>query len=551
MQRLGRRGFLRIGGTAAGALSSGALSPWLPPASGADARPKLRPMSPRDRIEHALKLRVDSAKAAMSRPPATFQTNGDEERYPPGLATFTKGLAHDARGLVEPAGYKALKDALRSGRPEDFARLPVQGGIRLVNPQAAWAYGLEGDESTQVPTAPPPAFSSPELAAEACELYWQALTRDVPFEAYDKDPMAQKAIADLSKLSAFRGPRRDNTLTAGTLFRGTTRGDLIGPYVSQFLWQEVPYGAIRLVQQVRTATPGLDYLVRHEDWLAVQNGAPATPRHASAYRYIRSARDLASYVHLDFSYQAFLSACLILFGFEGTTDAQRVYKGAPFDTGNPYRGSRADTGFVTFGVVDVLDIVARVAADCLRPCWYQKWLVHRFLRPEEYGGRVHDHRSGTARHGVHDEILGSAALEEVHAKHGTYLLPQGYPEGCPLHPSYPAGHAAIAGACATALKAFFDESFAIDDPVVATPDGLHLVPYQGRDLTVGGELDKLASNVALGRGAAGIHWRSDAVAGMRMGEAVTLSVLAELKACVNENFGGFTLTKFDGTRVTV
>jgi membrane-associated phospholipid phosphatase len=508
-------------------------------------------MSPRERIEHAYKLRKNGAEALKSRPPAPSSTNGDPGRYPTGQASFAKGLAHDARGEVEPAAFKTLKSALESGRPEDFAALPLGGGIRLVNPQAAWAYALECDESTQVATPPPPAFASAELAAEACELYWQALTRDVPFGTYEKDPVIAKAAADLSRLSAYRGPRQDGHITAATVFRGSTRGDLVGPYVSQFLWQEVPYGSIRLVQQVRTATPGLDYMVRPEDWLAVQNGAPATLRHASAYRYIRSARDLAAYVHLDFSYQAFLTACLVLFGFEGTTDAHRVYKGAPFDTGNPYRGPKGDTGFVTFGVVHVLDLVARVTAAALRPCWYQKWLVHLQLRPEEYAGRVHHHRSGAARYAVHDDILHSAALDEVHAKHGSYLLPQAYPEGCPLHPSYPAGHAVVAGACATVLKAFFDESFPIDDPVVCTDDGLHITPYQGRDLTVGGELDKLASNIAMARNAAGIHWRSDAAGGLVLGEAVALSLLAEIKDCVNESFGGFSLTKFDGTRVTV
>jgi membrane-associated phospholipid phosphatase len=30
--------------------------------------------------------------------------------------------------------------------------------------------------------------------------------------------------------------------------------------------------------------------------------------------------------------------------------------------------------------------------------------------------------------------------------------------GCPLHPSYPSGHATVAGACSVMLKAFFDEN---------------------------------------------------------------------------------------------
>jgi hypothetical protein len=83
--------------------------------------------------------------------------------------------------------------------------------------------------------------------------------------------------------------------------------------------------------------------------------------------------------------------------------------------------------------------------------------------------------------------------------------------GLPTHPAYPAGLAAIAGACATVLKAFFSESFIISNPVVASADGLSLIPYKGTDLTVGGKLNKLASNIALGRNTAGVHWRSDGI----------------------------------------
>jgi membrane-associated phospholipid phosphatase len=402
-----------------------------------------------------------------------------------------------------------------------------------------------------MPLAGPPAFASAEQAAEACELYWQALTRDVPFAEYDSSPLVGGACTELSALEAFPAPKTDGRVTPGTVFRGPTAGDLVGPYVSQFLWKEVPYGAIRLVPHVRTATPGIDYLTTWDDWLHVQNGAATVSRHAGAYRYIRSARDLAAYVQLDFTYQPFLTACLILFGMEGTTDVRRPYKGAPFDAGNPYRGSGTQSGFATFGVAHVLDLVARVAHMALRCSWYHKWLVHRRLRPEEFAGRLHVHRSGRHVYPLHHDILNSAGVDLIVEEHGTCLLPQAYPEGSPLHPSYPSGHAAIAGACTTLLKAFFDESFVVEEPVVARADGLTLEPYTGARLTVGGELDKLASNVAIGRNAAGIHWRSDAIAGLALGEAIAIDLLAEMRTCYVERFAGFSLTRFDGTKMTV
>jgi hypothetical protein len=80
---------------------------------------------------------------------------------------------------------------------------------------------------------------------------------------------------------------------------------------------------------------------------------------------------------------------------------------------------------------------------------------------------------------------------------------------------------------------------------------MSLVPYSGPTLTVGGELNKLASNVATGRNIAGVHWRSDAAESLKLGEAVAISILEEQRMICNESFEGFSLTKFDGTTITV
>jgi len=72
------------------------------------------------------------------------------------------------------------------------------------------------------------------------------------------------------------------------------------------------------------------------------------------------------------------------------------------------------------------------------------------------------------------------------------------------------------------------------------------------DITVNGEINKLASNIGQARDFAGIHWRSDYEQGLLLGEAVALSVLRDQSNnYVGENFAGFTITKFDGTTITV
>ena len=84
-----------------------------------------------------------------------------------------------------------------------------------------------------------------------------------------------------------------------------------------------------------------------------------------------------------------------------------------------------------------------------------------------------------------------------------------------------------------------------------TSDGLSLLPYVGAPLTVGGELDKLAFNIGMARVMAGIHWRSDVVEGNRLGEAVSIGVMQDMKPAYNEPYSGYVLTRFDGTSLRV
>jgi hypothetical protein len=196
-------------------------------------------------------------------------------------------------------------------------------------------------------------------------------------------------------------------------------------------------------------------------------------------------------------------------------------------------------------------LLGRACEDALKAAWFQKWLVHRRLRPEEFGGRVHQTKVHAAQYPLHSDLLNSAALNDVFATNATYLLPQAFAEGCPLHPSYPAGHATVAGACAAMLKAFFDETQIVTDCVLASGDGLSLVPFDDIALTVGGEINKLAFNIAMGRNFAGIHYRSDAEVGFQLGEDVAIAILQDLVETFTEDFSGFQFTRLDGTPVQI
>ncbi|HLM66579.1 MAG TPA: vanadium-dependent haloperoxidase, partial [Longimicrobium sp.] len=328
------------------------------------------------------------------------------------------------------------------------------------------------------------------------------------------------------------------------------------------------------------------YLELFQTWLNVQNGADrrGLDEFEEIRVFIRNLRDGATFVHFDQVIDAFYNAAWILMSEPagnqlatqaGITGRPQIDGEFPKDQGNPYdppgtaMDARKQVGFATFGPIHLLQVLSEVLGRALRAVWWQKWGVHRRLRPEEYGGRVHNQvlfnqSSGTQgrTYPLDPSIvtsLQSGALAPYYGQAGerfpnSYLLPQAYPEGAPTHPAYGAGHATGSGALATILKAFFDETAPIENPVEASADGLSLAPYAGPDagqMTVGGELNKLAGNIALFRDAAGVHWRSDYTESLPLGEAIAIGLLQEMSLGFNEDDAFFELTKFDGQRIRI
>ena len=150
------------------------------------------------RRAQALQLRITTAHQQLRDPFPQPAPNGDEDRYDVvGLATFTKALPHNALGEVDPGAYRALLRALRSGRSEDFRRIPLGGRVKLANPEGAFSFELQGPDPWQRPLPPPPTLNSEAFAGEMTECYWLALARDVPYRRYGQEPITAAAIADL------------------------------------------------------------------------------------------------------------------------------------------------------------------------------------------------------------------------------------------------------------------------------------------------------------------------------------------------------------------
>ncbi|HYV83805.1 MAG TPA: vanadium-dependent haloperoxidase [Pyrinomonadaceae bacterium] len=510
--------------------------------------------SSNQRANECAKLRREAAMAGLQATPQNLQhpNNEDENLYPNKIGNYSKGLPHNNDGTVVLSAYNALVSAINSGRPADFDAIPLGGTVRLTNPQSGLAFDLQGPDGHALVQPPAPALASREQAAEISENYWMALLRDVPYSQYSTNPIANAAAADLTLYgSDFKGPKSGGAVTTATLFRGLTPGDRVGPQLSQFFYQDCNFGANKIEQKITTTVAGVNYMTDFNTWLAVQRGIAQGPDAFDPVpRYMRNGRDIGQWVHIDVLFQAYFHAFLILAG-----------AGAPFDDGNPYNNNPTQFGFGTFGGPHIATLLCEVSTRALKAVWFQKWFVHRRLRPEVMAERVHRTLFAGAGYPVHSEILNSfndSNRLKGFMPAGSALLPMAFPEGSPTHPAYGAGHATVAGACVTILKAWFKETTRLVDigldPVQPTDDGLSLVPYTGSDtadITVGGELNKIAANVALGRNTAGVHWRSDATESLKLGEAIGIGILKEQRACYNEVFNGFSLTKFDGSTIVI
>lgn len=516
-----------------------------------------------------------------------FHVGGEQLR---GLGSFHKTLPHNELGEVDPQAFDSLVNAC-GGNGHGFAGVPAgtDDAAPLANPQA----GLAADALTQHPSAytmpPAPSVLSDSTAAEMTELYWMALLRDLPFNAWNGDADVSAAAMELdtaferaaaeAEPGALRAgrdlPGADAavpSITPANLFRLGLPGEETGPMLSQFFVRPAPYGTQTIDARQRPYASGVDYLVDFGSWLDAQcrgrdaagndyshANEDAEARFEPEARYISTMRDLARFVNKDALHQAYFNAALLMLAGK-----------AEWTPGNPYatcgRLSHREAGFGVLGGPHVIALVAEVATRALKVAWNQKWQVNLRLRPEAYGGLLHVQAVGvdgtTRPYGLPSWVSETQAAAEVRRRRGGLLLPMAYTTGSPTHPAYGAGHATVAGACVTILKAFFrmlgpdgrplpfqslyerDEPYGRKDKVRAYLTGRDAAgvwqrfPLSDGDaaaLTIEGELNKLAQNVAMGRSMGGVHWRSDNSRSLLLGEAIAAEMLAHITTDASEH----------------
>lgn len=521
------------------------------------------------RSNKSFQFRVDTAQAEKI-DIGVLPDNGDGAKFADHSALWHKSIVHDDLEIVNEAAWNSFIKALGSGKFEDFQNITVgnPGSTNftgtLNGPMASFALDLQGLDSHATNIPPSPSVTSAQEAAEAVEHYWGALVRDVSFIDYASHPLVAQAVNDMNRLSFVRSGNVVGTpfpVTPQNLFRGQSfkgDGNVQGPFISQFMIQPTFYGAQPLGQQLQAFVPGQNFMTDVDEFKRVQNGeVPRTDLvFDSTLRFIHAGHSLSAFTHVDALHQAYFTAALVLLGIN-----------TPLNPGNPYNGSRSQHGFGTFGGPDILGTIPEMATRALKASWFHKWIINLRHRPENYGALVHAALTNRrpfpqAAGALHNDVFNSAALPIVHQKFGTFLLPQAFPEGAPAHPCYPTGHGTVGGACIAALRFFFDGSQPIrplllaagSDVMQGNSDGSELVPYTGADrdeLTIDGELQKLAWNVTTGHGIhSGIHFRSSNFFSIQLGEQVALSVLQDRAGCYDEPFT-IKLKKFDGTTATI
>ena len=589
---------------------------------------------PIDRAENAYRVRVEAASLARHRVHPTHKANGDEQRYSGEryAMSFTKGLDHDDKtGLLKNSiDYDAFRAAIDNGFIADFTdkvTVPEDCERRLWEaPTAGIVFDLEGPDAQAVTMAPAPALGSDELTFEMAEVYELAVLRDVHFKEFaaGNGTNAVKESADrLNKLSyakdEFPGrPRKAaNTgkLDRQTLFRGSSPGVEVGPYLSQFMLIGSPaggnpagvskvdegriqYGAITIDQKVAFADPGKDFMQDKENWLRIQRGfvpadtSPTQNTYSGAPRFITTPRDLATYVHFDALYEAYLNACLILLNMKAPLDPG--FAKLSGEGGHVVGGTRIERnggawpalnagGFALYGGPHILTLVTEVATRALKAVRYQKFNNHARLRPEALGGRIalcphiqQDYPElgstlGTMAGDMSETLLEIEAINNTATGTKTHFLPMAFAEGSPMHPAYGAGHATVAGACVTILKAFFKtdsvfvtpkggtepvfKQYQKDDKAaafIASADGMSLNPVAKTPmLTLEGELNKLAANISIGRNMGGVHYFSDYYDSLRMGEEIAIGMLEEQAVCYTTDDFVMSVPTFDGDTVRI
>jgi hypothetical protein len=511
---------------------------------------------------------------------------------------MSKTFKHDSNyNIVFDSSFEKFISEITSNtikRPSVISIDP-SSQMKWVDPQTKYAISLSFPYPYTYPFTPYPEVGSRESFCDLFEVYFMSWLRDVPFYEYTNNSNYMQSY--ITKILTYLNQMMPNNnnfshplpATAANLFRGKTKGDLLGPYVSQFLIhkprQNYHTAFTASLPQFKAAIPAESDVLEHymynnpiitstnldtsggnlgrsdfglieSEFINIQNGyikggvtIPTNYKPFTVSRCVLTGRDLATLVHADYPAELLIRAVEIL-----------LTNGAPLSKSNPYVSKILGNGFggfVHFSGVEIHNLMGEIAKEALKVAWYFKYHNMR-MRPEEFAGKIHYQKKNNTniipnlnQDFITNILNDHKTYNSIQNVSNSYLLSLIYPEGAPIHPSYPAGHAIIASACVSVIKALFDEDYLfrnlrsgtmkIYEPyndnyiktvgstkrlcLSETKTNLREITEGVEFVTIGNELDKLVSNIATGRNFAGIHYRSDSEYSFDLGEEVAANYL--------------------------
>ena len=573
-------------------------------------------------------------------------------------------------GLIGPlypnqADYKLFIDGIVNKNQANIDFI-CNKNRKLVDPYCIWDTEVFGIFRSAYLIPPAPSPTSAHACAELVELYAMALLRDANINYFsdivnlssniykdtvaylDGNPIMKNILNGLNEpnIKDYLGAPVDpisGEITYNTLFRGNAVGDLVGPYISQFLYYNVGMGALFYRQQYRcysnTCLEGIygkrptdgstpicfnesdktgqafwqnvngilylgntsktflnDYVKTPSEFVTIWNGG-SLPIHTSPVpcsdctgstpckcadntvckdcsgiyyntpvRYISTFRDGAMNVLRDLVWQYFYTAATILITCPNY-DPTAVGKVSKTNYGVPvgfFVDGRVGSRFVSLGQVDLFTLLAQAGKNSMDSCWLWKYSQMK-LRPEEMAYQVDIKKRYGFGLDFSSNLLNNIILKDIsNNNNGYYLLPQVFNNGSPNHPSYPSGHATYAGAMSTIIKAWFNcdssmNAYQSAELYPALNSGNSTSEFTKQEfyisentlLTVEGEINKLASNCAILRNIGGVHYRTDAEAGLRIGELVAIKTLEDWVQNYTNNNIVFRFRLRDGTKYEI
>lgn len=403
---------------------------------------------------------------------------------------FKKGFASGEAikaALALPAGHD------RQAAIDNLERL---GPRKLVSPSA----GALAELPPEIALLRPPEDDSIDMAADIAELGALAVCRDL-----QPDQFPPEIINELRRFPGHEMAFGDPFQLPGDPIPGF--GTVFGRHHVNLGWnQHNPWWI-----QIRDGSYG-GTAATHA---AIQRGAIPQPqqfrRILQSWSLPPTLRGLASMAHQD---QPYLPGLFIAFQLSA----------AQVPLSSRFPALPNETGFVSHGgLVDIHCAIAEATRLAMQWTWA--------LKARECAARPEELWPDAAAGKLHPDILAKAPL--IMSRVGPYL-PMTFAEGAPLHSTFPSGHASILSACATVLCAMFKDGRV---PALGI-ENLHDEIRHGLWIMQG-----------IGRMAAGLHFRSDMLYGIGVGEAAALHVLRARKQA--EPLGQTTFTGFFGREIVI